>query len=469
MAAGRKRRFSRPSGVAVWATLSGLLALGLLTTVIDFAGLGTAQTRMANEARQRYMVNPISGEILIAGPKEDAAATHFDVASADEAKLENPAADPDIASEPATEAAAPDPIEPQETVDPSLPEGTPRLRLRPNDALTFDTPRDANSLVAAPAPEISENVGGLVLPKRGKNEVTPSRLYAHPFQRKPEQVPIAFMVTDVGFDRESIAMILTLPPEISVAYSPYRQDGEDHSEALRRGGHEVWTMLPVISERYPSDDPGPLGLLPRMTADQVIGQTQKILAKIPGSVGVMLPADEAVTPMKEIIAPALQEISSRGLLVGLSHPSRTIEQVSSDKAMAESIRRVDLVLDTVADEPQIKSKLNGLIAAAGEKGEYSVTLSARPQSLALLAAWLKENPLPAPFVLAPFSGLYQSAAAPVEAAKEADGHGGGHSGGEKKKEKAKPKEKKQKPLIQDQYKQPAQGAKDGSHGGGGGH
>jgi polysaccharide deacetylase 2 family uncharacterized protein YibQ len=250
-------------------------------------------------------------------------------------------------------------------------------------------------------------------------------------------------------------LLKNLPPAITVAYSPYARP-EQNSEQLRLLGHEVWTMLPTMDARFPASDPGPVGLIPRLPPEETIRRTQQTLAAVVGSVGLILAPEETILLQKDAFAPALGEISKRGLLLLSTHPSRNIDQITTNAGLAESIRRADLILDPEPNESAIRSKLAGVITAAKEKGEYVVMLSARPQSLELLATWLKETPLDASVRLAPLSSIYQ----PKEVQKAAPPAEEGH----KEKPKPKPAVKKQKPLPQDQYKQaPAEGEESGGH------
>lgn len=480
MAGERKKsvRFPQVQGVFVWAAITALLALGILTTLMDLSALPLAEATRANEQRQRFVVNAKTGEISLSDTSTDAAAasppSEFDVASeadtaaaAEPAPTTEPEANPDTPPETAApEAAAA--TEPAATPaeEPALPENTPRLRTTPlpNEA-AIPTP-SKKSLVAAPAPEVTETVDGLRIPKRGANDITATTLYAHRFTRKPEQILISFLVIDAGIDPQSVGLLMALPAQISIAYSPYSRPQTNFSEQLRSVGHEAWTMLPTMNDRYPNDDPGPLGIIGQMPSEEIIRRTKLAMGAIAGSVGLVLPPDETVSLQAGTLGPAIAEISARGLRLFATHPTHSIAQLSKTKGIEEIIRRADLNLDPTPDEAQIRSKLAGILEAAKAKGEYSVILTARPQSLQLLAEWLKQTNLTEPYALAPLSALYLPKEAPVVAAPADDGHGGGHGGAEKKKEKAKPKEKKKKPLIQDQYKQPAEGAKDGGHGGG---
>lgn len=465
MAGGRKLKFRLPriTGLALWVPITGLLALGLVTTLVDLAQLPLKEATRANETRQRYVVNATTGEVSLGDSSAELNAeppTAFDVAAKDEA----PAPDAAAAGETPAESAQTEAPTPEPTAQ-TLGEGMPTLRTEPLvNAAAIEMPAHTkDSLVGAPAPEITETVDGVRIPKRGDKDAKPSTLYAHRFTRKPDQVLIVFVVMNAGFDAQSIGLILGLPSEINVAYSAYSHADSNYSEHLRASGHEVWTILPVMNDRYPSDDPGPMGIIGRMPPEEIIRRTHLVMGAVLGSVGLVLPPDEAVSLHKGTLDPVLGELTARGMLLLATHPTRSIDQLTTNKGLAEIIRRADLVIDSTPDEAQIRSKLAGVLPAAKEKGEYVVLLSARPQSLQILGDWLKETKITEPYALAPLSAIYLPKDAPEVKAPE---ESGGHGGGEKKKEKPKEVKKKPKVLPQDQYKQPAEGAKEGGHGGG---
>ncbi|MDX2095051.1 MAG: divergent polysaccharide deacetylase family protein [Alphaproteobacteria bacterium] len=466
MAGSRKLRLPRLHGLVLWVPVTALLALGILTTLRDLSHLPLSESIYANTHRQRFVINAATGTVSLGDTGSDSSETAdipaFDVSAAE------PATPPAAPDEPVTamETAAPPAAAPDdETPAPpatALPAGAPTLRTTPLATTLPATARSKESLVSAPAPEITETVAGLSIPKRGDRDVTPAVLYARPFTRRAEQILLSFVVIDAGLDPQTIPLMMALPPAVTVAYSPYARAETRHSETLRIAGHEVWTMLPLMGDRYPSDDPGPMGIIGHMPPEEILRRLHQVMAAVPGSVGLVLPPDETVSLKKETFAPVLGEVSARGMRLFSTHPTRSIAQITPNAGLAETLRRADLILDPAPDESQIRSKLAGIQAAAKEKGEYIVVLSARPQSLQLLGEWLKAAPLTEPFTLAPLSALYLPKEAPVVKAAESGGHGGG---GEAKKEE-KPQEKKKKPLLQDQYKQPAEGEKKPAHGSG---
>lgn len=496
MAGGRKISLPHVSSFALWATITGLLALGMMTTLVDFIGLSDHESKRANEAKQRFVINAVTGEVMLSSDPHAVEETTFDVAtpeaeppaaaeaeapahaeaapepapaegehSATEAPTE-PTSEPTTSTEPASDhsAAAPETATPEaaapEAAAAPAPEpviaNAPSLRTAPIEASLTAPVHTKNSLVPAPAREVSETLHGLTLPKRGDNDLLPSKLYARPFARKEGQAALSFVVMEAGLDTQSIGLIMNLPPEVTVAYSPYSRKSTSYSENLRSLGHEVWTMLPAMNDNYPSDDPGPMGIISKMPPEETLRRTQEVLAAIAGSVGLITAPNEAVTTSAENIAPVLGEISKRGLLMLSTHPTRTLSQMTTNRGILEMMRRADLVLDPAPNEAQIRSKLAGILAAAKEKGDYVVVLSARPQSLQLLAEWLKANPLDESIALAPLSAMFVPKEAPQPKAEEAAAAEGEHAAPPKKeKKKEKPAEKKQKPLPQDKYLKPA--------------
>lgn len=537
----------RLSGLAIWAPLSVLLLLGVITTVVDLMQVSAAETARANEQRQRFEIDPATGEVAMgkaATEKEEGNKEEFDIGTKEEAAEDtHEVAEGEAAKEPAEEhteaSAAEGESPPQSTEAPSqassehpatpapaetagagaeaghgtAPAATPADATKPESApaatevapaaptteapapavqathsadvatkeeaappetmpalrteplkITMEAPQHtADSLVPAPAREVTETVNGMQLPRRGEKGATPSKLYAQPFKRTPEQVLISFVIVDVGLDPQSLGLIMALPKEVSVAYSPYAKKDTAYSEHMRAMGHEVWTMLPTMTERYPADDPGPLGLIVKMPNEEMVRRLHNVLAVIPGSVGLVLPPNENITSQRNELEPVVNDLEKRGLLLLSTHPTRSLEQITTNKALRPMLRRADLVLDPEPNESQIKSKLAGIMASATEKGEYLVVTSARPQTIKILTDWLKEHPFNEPSKLAPLSALYQPKEAVPEKKEEAGEHGGGHGGGEKKKEKKKPKPKPPKPLPQDKYKQPAKEEGGGGH------
>lgn len=420
--------------MAGWAALTALLAVGVLISIADLAKVSVMETQRANAQGQRVIIDPVTG--AVAGGSASPTETLFDVASeTDEKTLPGDAEAP---AEPTADGAADnaaatatDTESPDEATAPSEP--SEAIAIEDRSFLPLDeaaaagsvptVERSAASLVMAPAPEITETVKGKKLPKIGEKDARASRLYARPAPTVgDEKKTVAIVVTQAGFSTALLKTLIALPPEIGIALSPYAPKRDAQMQALRNSGHELWAMLPVLQTRYPQSDPGPLGLVPGITAAEVTNRLRAVLSDMVGAVGFLLPADEAITKQPALWAPVRDEILQRGLVLLTTRADRSAEQLASDAEMQAQIRRADIDA-TRMSEAMLRSKLAGLGTLMEQQPSVVITVPAQPRTIALLQAWLAEKPFGEQAVLVPASALYRPAETEAEA--PVDGHGSG--------------------------------------------
>ncbi len=391
----------------------GLLALGGLCTVMTLAillalfhlgGLASTETNRATTQGQRAIIDPVSGEVTLAEPGKKLltkATTGFDVATEEESRKARIAAD-------TTQVAS---------TGERLPEGLPVLRTTPLSTKLPETNNPLASLVPAPAPEISEQVEGLVLPRRGDGpDETPALIYARHFKAEPGQHRLSIVISGAGISAQSIPLIMALPKDVTVAFSPYALDVTTQINTLRSAGYEVWSDLPAMTARFPQDDPGPLGLVATLPKEELIRRLHTVMGVMIGSVGMILPDHEVLTAKHAVFSALSAEIDARGLAL-LSAQSA---QVNND-----GIRHADAILDPIPDETAIKAALAVLNASIATQEHLIVVTSARPQTLVLLQRWFKEHPLETPAVLAPLSAQFPGRTPPPPVEEPTSGgHGG---------------------------------------------
>lgn len=425
-----RQRF--PRHVLIWAALAGLMGLGVLGSLYDLAGVPAQETMRANSEQQRVIIDPKTGQVSGLGPTSKES-TPFEVAEeSDDETATLPPEEP-VAEESDTLS----PSMPEPTDEPAVTEPEPTAPATGDEhtfeALTLDRantslprfPRTQDSLVGAPAPEISEKVGNELIPMSGKKGATASSLYIRAFTRTEEQHLVSIVVTDVGFNSEILRQAAQLPSAVTIGVSPYADQPAQQIEALRNKGHEVWAMLPVMGERYPQDDPGPLGMINALTIKSALARLHTMMANTIGSVGFILPPDEVFSKHTDLWNPIRDEIDTRGLYLLSTHPVRDISDLASNEAQRNHTRRADMILDSTPAAAFIRSKLASIRDLAGKQTELVVLVSARPQALALLDEWLKTDPLNGVATLAPLSAMYVPYKAPVAPKEEDAGHGGG--------------------------------------------
>lgn len=411
----------------LWGSCVGVLAVGAIASFIGLFSAGnTALT--ANMNGQRAVIDPNTGHVSLMVPKP--AAQAFDV-SAPEAK-------PAATTEPAqnTEAETHAPVSPSEGDD--LPADLPALRTEPlSITLPESNTSAAESLVPAPAPEITEEIDGLKLPKRGEKAFA-GMLYAKRFARTPDQHLISIVVVDAGLSDQSLPLIMRLPKQVTVAFSAYTPDVAGRIATLRRAGYEAWGMLPAMNTRFPQDDPGPLGLLASLPKEELMHRLRVVLAGAIGSAGMVLPADEALNG-KEARIVVGDELNSRGLYLLAANPQTTPEQRAAEKKLRDQLRRADVLLTSDMSDAEADAVVAKLGAALEKEKETAIlVVPAEPARLLWLVQWLSAHPFESPVTLAPLSAHWlpkEQIVAPEPAAEEGGGHGGGEKKDAKKEEK----------------------------------
>lgn len=426
-----RQRFTRP--VLIWAALAGLMAFGVLGSLYDLAGVPAQETMRANSQQQRAIIDPKTGAVsgLQATEQE---ASPFEVAEGNPAEMPPDETDggDDVEEIPAPQPPVEEAAVEEETT-PVAETGDTFARLQ-RDRATGGlpiVPRAQESLVGAPAPEITEKIGNELVPMSDTKGSSASSLYRRAFTRTEDQHLVSIIVTDVGFNPEVLRQALNLPSVVTVGISPYADQPARQIEALRNKGHEVWGMLPMMGTRYPQDDPGPLGLINALTIKSAMTRLHTIMANTIGSVGFVLSPDESFSKQTDLWNPIRDEIDTRGLYLLSTHQTRDIGDLTPDEKQREHIRRADMILDSTPSAAFVRSKLASVRDLAKKQTELVILITARPQSLILLDEWLKTDPLKDVATLAPLSAIYVPYTAPVEAPKEEGGHGGGGHGEEK--------------------------------------
>ncbi|MFO0110189.1 MAG: divergent polysaccharide deacetylase family protein [Alphaproteobacteria bacterium] len=424
----------------LWVAMCILLTVGMLSTLLDLLAVAPAQRVQAQKLEQRIMIDAKSGKIL--GPQVPTASQPAPITPDTVPKIiptPEPAPSPEAAATPPTPEPAPSPE--AAATPPAFDVGevspAPAARAVPDPAAASDdnapilssTKDDANalistvgkeSLITAPAPEVSEKTPEGILPTRSKNQTTPAQIYSRHFAPQPKTFPLHFVVLGVGFSTETLALARQLPPEVSFSFSPYAPHLSKALEASRNDGHEAWLDLPVQSVGYPQNDPGPLGLISSLPKEEFTKRLKKILIAAPGIVGVVLPREESLSAEPNVFTDLLDTLDKRGLLMLSTHPKRRIQELGTKAGLRDIIVRSDVMLDDVPSEAAIKSKLAGILEQTKTRGRLVVTLRAQPQTLQLLSQWLKTNALQ-DVVLAPLSATLLKDAPPPSPAPATHG------------------------------------------------
>jgi polysaccharide deacetylase 2 family uncharacterized protein YibQ len=248
--------------------------------------------------------------------------------------------------------------------------------------------------VAPPDPLLlqpSQIYPGTQLPRIGANRLSPMKAYASPFNMNDPRPRVAILIAGFGMnEQESLAAIRALPPQVSIAVSPYSFKPEKMLAAARDSGHEYLVSLPMEPLGYPLNDPGDRAML--TGASQAINaqRLEWALSRFQGYVG----ATGALGALRgerfgaaiDQMAPVLDRLADLGLLYVDPRPNG--DHLVGSPAQRGVGRAVDVVLDDPPGRDEIDRKLAQLEQAARDHAG-AIGLAGRPSPVTVdrIAAW----------------------------------------------------------------------------------
>lgn len=295
-------------------------------------------------------------------------------------------AKPEVAAlPPPPPVIAPPPIPP---VPATIPVPTPKAPDQPIPAAAYQAPTYA-TLPARATPPVAlppVPVDGLwrqsaygplpVVPRDGR---LPWKVYSRPFENAGAKPRLAVVVTGLGLDKDATeAAITKLPPEVTLAFSPYAGALDKWIKRAREFGHEIMVMLPAEAVGFPARDPGPWGLLVANPPEENISRLEQVLARAPGAIGVLAPDGAFVRSGK--LNPVLVALKDRGLLFAAEGA-----KVETDLPHAAVTATVDVDLFRDA----IEARLSAAARAARDSGHGLLVVSPRPVAFDRLLGWFE--------------------------------------------------------------------------------
>jgi len=294
-----------------------------------------------------------------------------------------PPADPHA---PPVPAAAPKPVVQAADAPPSAPtavaievpaQPTPRPAAKPPAYADLPTRNDLKPLAAAPLKELQHDGKDGPLPVVAADGRQAWKLYGRPFNAAAGTARVAVVVTELGLDRAATeAAIGRLPPEVSLAFSPYAVDLPMWVKKARAAGHEVLIALPAEAAGI-ARDTGPLGLMTGLPPEENVAHLEIMLTRLPPAVGVVAAnAGFAGSPQA---APVLAALLQRGLLyVG---PGSRGPRSPASAVIAQAVDQ-----DPYRDA--IDARLEAGLATAKAQGAAVLLAAPRPVTFDRLANFL---------------------------------------------------------------------------------
>lgn len=256
-----------------------------------------------------------------------------------------------------------------------------------------------------PNPELVAPSANGPLPIIGKDGLEPWQAYARPFHDPANLPRVALVIDNMGLNKsETNTAIQRLPPEVTVAFSPYASNRRSWVAEARAYGHEVMLQLPMQPIGYPANDPGPNALLTSLSAKQNLAHLDWLLGRLTGYVGVTDYQGGAFMASAASLMPVLKALKSRGLMYLDSRMMPHSKATPLARKIGLPVAVSDDVIDRKPSPSDIQAELAKLENAARQTGSaagvglpYAVTVDT-------IATWAATLPK-AGIVLAPISAL----------------------------------------------------------------
>lgn len=248
------------------------------------------------------------------------------------------------------------------------------------DALAAAGALAGGPLAPAPIAGVSRKTADGILPVIGPGGVSPARAYMRPFKASGRP-RVAVIIGGLGLNPELTRQAVeTLPPQVTLAFSPYSPNLQEWINRARERGHEVLLEVPMEPEDFPENDPGPHTLRARAQPAETVRRLEWILGRAAGYFGVTNRMGDRFVRSPEGMSAVMGALRNRGV----AFIDSGIARGSGGGDLRAS---ADHVLDEVLTPAAIDEFLLRVEASALQKGQGVGVTQAYPLSLRQVASW----------------------------------------------------------------------------------
>ena len=211
--------------------------------------------------------------------------------------------------------------------------------------------------------------------------------FARAFDKNGARPRVAVIVTGLGLTRDAtFRAIEDMPPEVTLAFSPYADNLAPLVERARARGHEVLLAVPMEPADLRRRDAGPAAL----TVSHSEAATRQRLAwmtgRIHSHVGIIGDLGDRFARDPVAMKPLFEELAAKGLLYIENRLESPGPAAASNGVPAAA---VTVWLDRDLSADAIDSEIAAAEARARRGGSVVVVARPYPVTLARVAAWMK--------------------------------------------------------------------------------
>ncbi len=241
---------------------------------------------------------------------------------------------------------------------------------------------------AAPDPALVEDSPDGPLPIIGHDGRQAWQVYARRFDATDRRPRVALVVGGLGLDNATTNDAITrLPPEVTLAFSPYARDLEGWIAAARRAGHEVMLGLPMEPADYPRQDPGPKTLLTSLEPETNLDRLRWVLSRGTNYVGLVGIMGGRFATDRASLEPVLEALKARGLFFLDNHDAQGGVLATLGPALGMAWAITDRRLDHEPSQQTVDQALADLEGIAAQDGAALGLGGLYPVTLDRVLAW----------------------------------------------------------------------------------
>lgn len=328
---------------------------------------------------------------------EEPADSASDEASSD---VMPPAAATDEVNGQATELASQTPPSEQVSETPEPP-AAPQATEQESPPADFEAETAANEApTEEPAPEPAQEAVQQAFrapePPRADqtvDEAAPAwQRFSAYFLEEDSRPRVAIVMTGLGMSEGvTEAAIRSLPPEVSLSFSPYAHNLANWIGLARVNGHEVLLDLYMEPSTYPFDDPGPQAIMTVLNEAENRKRFDWVLSRGNSFVGLTGRMGSRLLARQESLSPVLEDIAEQGLL--FVDDRATAASLGFDLARQLDVPAAyseDMIDEPSANRAAIDAKLNRVERLALTKGAAVALAQPYPVTIERLNVWIAE-------------------------------------------------------------------------------
>lgn len=268
----------------------------------------------------------------------------------------------------------------------------PNVRMRFDRSATVTSGQGETARVASAGDEtaalFAERSAYGPLPRIAPDGRLPAKEFARAAKPTNGRPVISILVTGLGLNEAATReAIERLPPEVTLAFSPYSEALTGLTGLARARGREYVLEIPTEPFDYPESDPGPLVLLVDAAPVANIERLQHALARAVGYFGILATGGSRFATVESAIAPIAAEAKARGLAF-LDDGKSPVSKVGRAGRQSGAIAGVvDRRLDARPTDEGLALALMELERLAIERGHAIGATELYPVAVNRLADW----------------------------------------------------------------------------------